>query len=163
MNYKNIFSLETEWNYKKILLLISLLIFPNFFALFHFQLFGLRIHFFQYLIFLAAFIYGPIGGMLSGGLGSLYTAIALNNPYIAIGNIILGGFTGFFLRKKLGILPSVILAYVIQAPWLWLTDIYLAGMAMSYVNMIVIALLVSNILCALAAKLTVKHIKRLFF
>jgi len=163
MNYKNIFGIETEWNSKRILLLISLLIFPNFLALFHFQLFGLRIHFFQYLIFLAAFIYGSIGGILSGGLGSLYTAIALNNPYIAIGNIILGGFTGFFLRKKLGILPSIILAYLIQLPWLWLTDIYLAGMAMKYVNMIVIALLVSNILCGLATRFTAKKIKSLFF
>jgi len=163
MELKNIFSFETEWNFKKLLLLVSLLIFPNFFSLFHFELFGLRIHFFQYLIFLAAFIYGPVGGMLSGGLGSLYTAIALNNPYIAIGNIILGGFVGIFLRKRLGIISSVSLAYIIQIPWLWLTDIYLAGMAMKYVNIIVIALLISNILCALVTKITAKKIKSLFF
>ena len=163
MRYGNIFGMEFKWDFKRIFLLTSLLVFPNILSLFHFQLFGLRIHFFQYLIFLAAFIFGPIGGILSGALGSLYTAVALNNPYIAIGNIILGGFTGFFLRKKLGILPSVILAYIIQAPWLWFTDIYLAGMAMKYVNMIVIALLVSNIICALATKFTAKKIKSLFF
>jgi len=160
MAYKNIFGIE--WDYKKILLLASLLIFPNILALFHFQLFGLRIHFFQYLIFLAAFIFGPVGGILSGGLGSLYTAIAMNNPYIAIGNMILGGFAGLFM-KKIDIIPSVIFAYAIQAPWLWYSDIYLAGMAVKYVNMILIALLVSNILCASITQLTVKPIKKLFF
>jgi len=161
MHYKNISGIE--WDYKKILLLISLLIFSNILSLFHFQLFGLRIHFFQYLIFLAAFIFGPVGGILSGGLGSMYTAIAMNNPYIAVGNMILGGFAGLFMRKKIGIIPSVIFAYAIQVPWLWLTDIYLAGMAVKYVNMIVIALLVSNILCASITKLTAKNIKNLFF
>jgi len=60
-------------------------------------------------------------------------------------------------------MPSVLLAYAIQAPWLWVSDIYLAGMAMKYVNMIVIALLVSNIICGLATKLTAKKIKSLFF
>lgn len=161
MKYQNIFGVE--WNYKKILLFASLLIFPNIFSLFHFQIFGLRIHFFQYLIFLAAFIFGPVGGVLSGNIGSLYTAVAMNNPYIAVGNMILGGFTGLFMRKKIGIMPSVIFAYAIQVPWLWMTDIYLAGMAVKYVNMIVIALLISNIICASITKLTAKHIKNLFF
>ena len=163
MKYENIFGMEIEWDFKKIFLLASLLVFPNFLALFHFQLFGLRIHFFQYLIFLAAFIFGPVGGILSGGLGSLYTAIALNNPYIAIGNMILGGFVGLFMRYKIGVIPSVILAYAIQVPWLWVTDIYLAGMAMKYVNMIIIALLVSNIICGSVTELTAKRIKNLFF
>ncbi|MBW2966790.1 hypothetical protein KY342_06835 [Candidatus Woesearchaeota archaeon] len=163
MKYKNIFGMEIEWDFKKIFLLSSLLIFPNVLALFHFQLFGLRIHFFQYLIFLAAFIFGPVGGILSGGIGSFYTAIALNNPYIAIGNMILGGFVGLFMKYKIGIMPSVLLAYAIQVPWLWVTDIYLAGMIMKYVNMIVIALLVSNIICGFMTKLTAKRIKSLFF
>jgi len=163
MNYQNIFGTEIEWNYKKILLLASLLIFPNILSLFHFQLFGLRFHFFQYLIFLSAFIFGPVGGILSGGLGSLYTAIAMNNPYIAIGNMILGGFVGLFMKYKLPVIPSVIFAYAIQVPWLWYSDIYLAGMAAGYVNMIIIALLASNIICGAATKLTAERIKNLFF
>jgi uncharacterized membrane protein len=163
VKYQNIFGTEVEWDFKKIFLLISLLIFPNMMSIFHFQLFGLRIHFFQYLIFLAAFIFGPVGGILSGGLGSLYTAIAMNNPYIIIGNIILGGSTGLFIRYKIPIVPSVIFAYAIQVPWLWYSDIYLAGMAVKHVNMIVIALLASNILCGAATKLTAKRIKNLFF
>ncbi|MBD3355490.1 hypothetical protein GF361_05955 [Candidatus Woesearchaeota archaeon] len=160
MKYKNIFGME--FDLKKIFLLTSLLIFPNILAIFHFSLFGLRIHFFQYLIFLAAFIFGPVGGVLSGGVGSLYTAVALGNPYIAIGNVILGGFAGLFM-KKIGIMPSVMLAYTVQLPWLWLTDVYLAGMSIKHVNMIVIALLVSNLICGAAVKLTARRIKRLFF
>lgn len=158
---KSVFLSETEFGLRKILLLLSLLILPNFLALFHFSFFGLRIHFFQYFIFVSAFIFGPAGGVLSGGLGSLYTAIALNNPYIAVGNMILGGFAGFFM-KKTGIIPAVLSAYLIQLPWLWLTDVYLAGMQIRYVNMIVLALLASNIICASFAELTAEKIKRMF-
>ena len=160
MEYKNI--LGIKFNFKNISLLLFLLIFPNFFALFHFELLGLRIHFFQYLIFLAALVFGPVGGILSGGIGSLYTAIALNNPYILVGNIFLGGFFGLFIQKKIGIISSILLAYAIQVPWLWLTDVYLAKMAVNYVNMIIVALFVSNILCGFLVKLTAKHIKNLF-
>jgi uncharacterized membrane protein len=121
--------------------------------------FGFRIHFFQYLVFLAALIYGPLGGMISGAFGSVYTAMLLNNPYIVIGNIILGGFTGFFARKGLPVIGAAMLAYLIQVPWLWVSDIYWAGMPQPVVEKVVIALLVGNLLWAVLARYTFNQIK----
>jgi hypothetical protein len=153
--YQSILRLNIKWNWKNITLLAFLAIFPNIFGLFHTELFGVRIHFFQYLIFLAALIYGPIGGIISASFGSIYTAIALNNPYVIIGNIILGFFFGLFIRLKWGALKSLLTAYAIQLPWLIITDIYFANMPKSAVGAIVIALLISNIIWAFLAKATI--------
>ena len=161
MQYKNIF--REEFNFRKSFLLISLLISPNILVMFHFTLFGIRIHFFQYLIFMAAFIYGPSAGMLSGGIGSLYTAFALKNPYILVGNMILGGFAGYFMKKGISITNSVLLAFAIQIPWLYATDVYLAGMPIIAVNSIITALFISNLLCAYLTKHSVEKIKGLFY
>lgn len=149
--YKNIFDIDVSWTWKSISVLAMLAIFPNVLGLFHSTVFGVRIHFFQYLIFLAAIVYGPVGGLVSGAFGSVYTAIALNNPYIVIGNIILGGLFGIFIRLGWNVILSVLAAYAIQLPWLWATDVYLAHMPVSAVNSIVIALLISNVIWAFAA------------
>ena len=159
--YEDILNFNIKWTWKTISLLSFLAIFPNILGLFHTTLFGVRIHFFQYIIFLAAIIYGPLGGLVSATFGSLYTAIALNNPYIIIGNIILGTLVGIFIRLKWNIILAVLTAYLIQLPWLWLTDIYLANMPINIVKGIVIALLLSNILWAAVAGVTAKHIKNL--
>jgi uncharacterized membrane protein len=162
MQYKNI--LGVEYNWKTISLLCFLAIFPNLLGTFHYITpFGVRIHFFQYLIFVAAIIYGPLGGVIAGAFGSIYTAAVLNNPYIIIGNIILGGFTGIFVRHKWNIILAVLGAYTIQLPWLWFTDIHLAHMPVKVVQGIVIALLLSNILWAFVAGLTAKRIKKIVF
>lgn len=72
---------KLEVNFRHTILLLALAVLPNFLGLFSFQTqFGFRIHFFQYLIFLAAAIYGPMGGAATGMIGSVYTAAALNNP-----------------------------------------------------------------------------------
>ena len=86
MNYKNIFYFNLKYSWKSITLLTFLAILPNFFGMINFTTpFGFKIHIFQYLIFIAAIIYGPVGGLISGAFGSLFTAITLNNPYILIG------------------------------------------------------------------------------
>ena len=161
-DYRNIFSFDVEWNWKTISLLASLAVFPNILGLFQSQIFGVRIHYFQYLVFLAAIIYGPSGGIISGAFGSVFTAVVLHNPYIIIGNMLLGGLTGIFLKYKLHIIIAALLAYLIQLPWLWITDVYLAHMPVSAVKGIVVALLVSNFIWAFFAGLTAKHIKKIF-
>ncbi len=150
-----------NWNIKTISLLSFLAIFPNILGLFHITILNTRIHFFQYLIFLAAAIYGPVGGMISGGLGSVWTAVLLNNPYIIIGNMILGGLFGIFIRLKWNVFSAVLAAYFIQLPWLWITDIYLANMPIGVVKGVVVALLLSNMLWAVVAKSSSKYIKKL--
>lgn len=159
--YKNIFNFNVEFNWKTISLLSFLTIFPNILGLFHTQIFGVRIHFFQYLVFLAAVIYGPLGGALAGSFGSLYTAILLNNPYIIIGNLILGFFVGLFFRAGINIIVAVLIAYLIQLPWLWITDIYLAGMSITIVKGVVVGLLISDLIFAFLTLITYKNIKKI--
>jgi len=162
MEYKNIFNFNISLTWKSVLLLLLLSILPNWLGMYHYTTtFGLRIHFFQYLIFVAAIIYGPIGGLISGAFGSIWTAISLNNPYIVFGNMILGFFAGLFLRYGLNIILSVLIAYLIQLPWLWFTDIYLANMPIRIVKMVVVALLFSDILCGFIAWITAKPIREI--
>ena len=156
MEYRNVFGIE--WNIKNILLLSFLAIFPNVLGLFHTTVFGVRVHFFQYLIFLAALVYGPFGGVVSGAFGSIWTAVALNNPYILIGNVILGGLFGYFVKLKWNVILAAFAAYLVQMPWLYFTDVYFAGMASNAVIAIMIALFFSDILWAVVAKLTSKYV-----
>lgn len=135
--------------------------FPNFIGMLNLPtVWGFKIHLFQYLVFIAAAIYGPMGGLVSGGFGSLFTAMTLNNPYIIIGNMLLGFLTGFFLKKGINLIIAVLMAYAIQMPWLWLTDVYLAHMPIVVVNRVVIALFFTNIIWALAAYYSYKSVKR---
>ena len=161
--YKAIFGTGVKFTYKSILLLGFLALFPNILGAIVIDTgLGFKLHLFQYLIFLAALLYGPFGGLVAGAFGSVYTAIALNNPYIVIGNMILGFFVGYFVKnRKLPVLPAVLLAYSIQLPWLWFTDIYLAAMPLNAVEMVVWALLFGNILWAILAGLTYKRIGKL--
>lgn len=157
---KNILNFNIKWTWKTLTLLAFLAIFPNVLGLYHTTIFGVRVHFFQYLIFLAALIYGPSGGLISGAFGSMYTAIALHNPYIIIGNMLLGTLFGLFIRLKWNIILAVLTAYIIQMPWLWVTDIYLANMPVNVVKGAVIALFFSDILWAIIAKFTYKKIRK---
>lgn len=162
MDYKNIFYFNIKNSWKSITLLTFLAILPNFFGMINFQApWGFKIHIFQYLIFLAAIIYGPTGGLISGAFGSLFTAITLNNPYIIIGNIILGFFVGFLTRLKWNVILAVLTAYLIQLPWLYYSDIYLAHMPVKVVHGVIIALFLSNMLWSTVASLTYKPIKSL--
>jgi tetrahydromethanopterin S-methyltransferase subunit B len=85
----------------------------------------------------------------------------MNNPYIIIGNIILGFFCGWFFSKKLNLIFSAMIAFAIQLPWLVFSDIYLIGMSTNAVYGIVIALLISNLIWAIIASMGYKHIRNL--
>ncbi len=92
------------------------------------------IHLMQLPIILTGLALGPRAGGLVGVLGAATMAFRLSppNPYILLGNGILGVFTGlFYLRlKKMGgrpIIPqvvSVVGAYVVQSPYVYVTDVY---------------------------------------
>ncbi|MDP2750306.1 MAG: hypothetical protein Q8O89_05740 [Nanoarchaeota archaeon] len=159
--FRQIFEFNHEVNWKTISMLALLAILPNLLGMINTSVFGVKIHFFQYLVFLAAIIYGPLGGAVSGAFGSVYTAVALNNPYIIIGNIILGVLVGVFVRLKLHVIIAVLLAYAMQLPWLWYSDIYLAGMPIRAVQLIVVALFLSNVIWGFVAWKTHKKVSRL--
>lgn len=160
MQYKNLFSFNMKWNFKTISLFIFLLLLPNFLGMLNLSTgIGFKIHFFQYAIFLAAILYGPYGGLLSGLVGSTYSAVIMHNPYLAIGNAIFGFFTGLFIRYGFKIIIAVLLAYAIQLPWLIITDYYFVHLPVTLIIPLVIALLISNTIWAIAAYYTAKLLK----
>ena len=77
--------------------------------------------------------------------------MTLNNPYIILGNVILGFSFGVFVRLKWNAVLAGLTAFAIQVPWLWITDVYLMKMPTNLVIGIIIALFLSNIVWSFAA------------
>jgi hypothetical protein len=163
MQYKNIFEFDVEWNYKTIGMFVILLLLPNLLGMINITTgYGFKLHFFQIAIFIAALTYGPTGGLLSGLFGSAYSAIAMGNPYIAVGNAILGFMLGIFARYGFSTVVAVLLAFAVQLLWLIPTDLFLMGMPMKILLMLIAALLASNMVWAVAADYGAKKIKDFF-
>ncbi|MFA6436040.1 MAG: hypothetical protein WCW30_02800 [Candidatus Gracilibacteria bacterium] len=110
-------------------------------------------------IFLAAYFYGAKGGLLSGTIGSFYSAWMMHNPYILIGNAILGFFVGLFIQYNVGLFWSILLAYCIQLPWLVLTDYFLIHMPLPVLEKLILSLCLSNMIWGLTTKMMIKPIK----
>ena len=156
-------SIPLRWNARTLAAFFLAVGLPNLLGMINIDTsWGFKVHTFQLVIFWAALIYGPVGGAMSGLVGSLYSAVALSNPYIAVGNALLGFFTGFFMKRGLPTVFAVWLAFVIQLPWLVLTDYFFAGLSMELIRMLVLALLISNTIWALIADFTHRPLKRFF-
>ncbi len=121
-----------------------------------------KIHFFPAAIILAAVVFGPIGGIIAGISGSLYTALFLGNPYIIAGNALFGILAAVFYKKTDKIVFSVLLAYLCELPWLILTDYYLVHLPADFIAKLVVVLLLGNFLWATLIKLSIKPIRKLF-
>lgn len=148
----NILSWELPWNRKTVGAMLMLVFLPNILSMVNFTIpGGLKIHTFQVAIFLAASLLGPIGGLLSGLIGSLFSAVALSNPYLMIGNAILGFFAGWFLRRGIRPLFAVWMAFCLQLLWLIPADYFLAGLSLSFIQNLVLMLFLSNTLWAIVA------------
>ncbi|HCS77182.1 MAG TPA: hypothetical protein DIW05_05590, partial [Syntrophaceae bacterium] len=119
-----------------------------------------KIHFFPAAIFLAAVSFGPAGGLIAGVTGSLYSAFFLGNPYLMAGNAILGVMTGVFYKKTGKIIPSVMLAFVCQLPWLVASDYYLMKLSAEFIAGLALVLFLGNLLWALLIDLTMKPVKK---
>ena len=158
---RNQLGFNVKWNSKTIALFGLLLVLPNILGAINLSTpWGFKIHFFQLAIFAAAMIYGPKGGLLSGLVGSAYSAALMSNPYILLGNAILGFFTGLFARYGYHTLVAVAIAYAIQLPWLILTDYYLVHLPGKFIIGLVIALAISNLVWATIAHYSVKPIRK---
>jgi len=72
-----------NWSFRSFVMLALLTILPNIFGLVNITLFGFKIHLFQYMIFLAAIIFGPYGGLAAGAFGSVYSAITIPPTILA--------------------------------------------------------------------------------
>lgn len=119
-----------------------------------------KIHFFQAAVFLAALRFGVAGGVAAGVSGSLFTAVTLGNPYLIVGNIILGGMTGIIFRKTQRLIPAVLLAYCCQLPWLIVSSYFFVGLPAPFIAGLVAILLLSNMLWASLITLCMKPLER---
>jgi len=154
-------TLGVKINEKSIITLIILMLLPNLLGVLHLSTpWVFNIHFFQFAIFLAAFAFGPIGGLLSGFAGSLHAAYVMTNPYILVGNALLGFFTGYFFRRGHTYLWSALLGFGVQIPWLVATDYFLMNLPASFIGGLLFALTLTNVLWAVAAGMSAGPLKR---
>ncbi len=121
-----------------------------------------EIHLMQLPIILTGLALGPRAGGLVGFIGAAVMAFRLHpaNPYILLGNAILGFMTGAFysrLKKMRGrpVIPQVISvlgAYIVQFPYVYVTDVYLMSMPSHVVQMLILPkLLIEDIISVLLA------------
>ena len=118
-----------------------------------------KIHFMQLPIILSGLALGPWVGGLVGFIGAAAMAFNLApiNPYLLLGNAILGFFTGLFYLylRKMKVRPiipqviSVLGAYIVQAPYVYATDVYFMSMPPSFVLAILVKLLLEDAISVL--------------
>jgi len=106
------------------------------------------IHLVQFPIILTGLSLGPWAGGLVGFVGAIVMAYRLTppNPYIILGNAVLGFLTGMLysrLKKMRGspIVPQVISvlgAFVLQLPYVYVTDVYLLPIPLQVVLTIIL-------------------------
>jgi len=119
-----------------------------------------EIHLMQLPIILAGLALGPWIGGLVGFVGAAVMAFRLHppNPYILLGNALLGFVAGMFysrLKKMRGrlIIPqviSVLAAYIVQLPYVYVTDVYLMSMPAHIVLMLILPkLLIEDVISVL--------------
>lgn len=119
----------------------------------------ITLHLIQLPIVFAGLAAGPVAGGLVGFFGAFVMAFTLTkpNPYIIGGNVILGFLTGalYSRMRQLSSRPvipqviSVVFAYMLQMPYVYVTDVYLMGMPYPVVAGIIGVLLVEDLISAL--------------
>lgn len=124
------------------------------------------IHFFQLSIFICGIIAGPYAGLLSGAVGSLYMGIS-RIPFI-IGGIAILGFTAGLFAKKVRPAFAGLLAWLVQAPYVLVTD-YIwftlfvgnsSTAAWAIITPIMINLTLQSVICAILADIIIYYLKR---
>ena len=117
-----------------------------------------NIHFIQLPIILSGLLLGASAGGLVGLTGAATMALTLPVPnfYLLLGNAILGFSTGLFhtflatrsRRPIVSHIVSAVVAYLVQAPYVYFTDLYLMRMPQPVVVAIIFTLLVEDLICA---------------
>ncbi len=161
MNQSSI-SLKNVRSYRRVALAVGLLVvLPFALSLIHVTFAEhWKLHFFSAAIFLAAVSFGPVGGLIAGVAGSLYAALFLGNPYLIVGNAILGLMSGYFFQKFPRMLVSAALAFACQLPWLIVSDYFFMGLPAGFIARLAVVLFLGNLLWALLIDLAMKPIKK---
>lgn len=128
-----------------------------------------EIHFTQIPILISGIIAGPWAGLLTGAIGGLYMTFTVEIPFIVGGLALLGLAAGIFTRKmKLRPLFAGILAWGIQAPYVFVTDyiwfILSRGMpspvALATVVNILVKLTLEAIVASALTAIIIPYVKR---
>jgi len=115
---------------------------------------GFRIHFFQSAVICGAYLFGPVGGGIAGAAGSFAGALIMANPYLIVGNVILGTATGLFARQGVRPLFAIWLAFLFQVPWLIASDYIFMGLSIDFIGGLILSLFLSNSLWGIITPFT---------
>jgi uncharacterized membrane protein len=124
------------------------------------------IHFFQLAIFLCGILAGPYAGMLSGAVGSLYMSVT-KIPFVIGGIAILGLTVGLFAKKVRPVFAGL-LAWMVQAPYVLVTDyvwftLFVGNSpatAWAIIGPIMVNLTLQAVICAVLADVIIHYLKR---
>jgi thiamine transporter ThiT len=128
-----------------------------------------EVHFTQIPILISGILAGPLAGLLTGAIGGLYMSFSVEIPFIVGGLSLLGVAAGFFAKKlKLRPLFAGILAWGIQAPYVFVTDyvwfVLSRGMpppvALTTVSTIIVKLTLEALIASALAAIIIPYIKR---
>lgn len=131
--------------------------------------FASKIHFSQVPIFISGILAGPWAGLLTGAIGGLYMSYSAAIPFIVGGLAILGFSAGLFAnRAKLRPSFSSILAWCVQAPYVFVTDyvwfvfsrLMPPSAALTVVTTILVKLTVEAVVASILAEILIHYIKR---
>jgi len=117
------------------------------------------IHLLQLPIILTALLLGGSAGGTVGLVGAVLGAFTLSqpNPYIIPGNAVLGFFTGLLYNRLRGLKTAPIVpqslallgAFLLQAPYAYVTDVYLMAIPPAIVQVLLLTLLIEDIVSLL--------------
>jgi len=129
------------------------------------------IHFSQLPIFICGALTGPLYGLITGVIGSLYMGTVLPGiPFVIVGLGILGLANGFF-AEKLRPAFSGVLAWCVQAPYVvatdyvWFTLFLEKAPAATWVILtsIMVKLTIEAVISAMLADVLIHYIKKAGF
>lgn len=149
--------------------LANVLSFPPFAIPLQFGAFPSSIHFFQVAIFICAILAGPLAGLIAGTIGGLYMGIT-RIPFVIGGIAILGVCCGL-MAKKFRPFIACLLAFLIQVPYVLITDYlwftYFMGAssaaAWAIIVPIIAVLSLETLICAVLAEIIVHYIRKAGF
>lgn len=126
----------------------------------------ITLHFSQLPIFIAGILTGPVGGLMTGAVGGLYMSFA-KIPFIVGGLGILGLANGLF-NKRVRPLYAGFLAWLVQAPYVAITDYVWFAIstprtpqaAWALVTSIMTVLTIEAAICSALAEVIVRYLKR---
>jgi len=127
---------------------------------------GITVHFTQLPIYLAALLAGPAAGLITGAVGGLYMSFT-KIPFIVGGLGLLGFVTGG-LRKRFRPFIAGVLAWVVQAPYVVVTDFVWfsvfvkmsAQAAWALILQLIITLTIEAVISSALAEIIVSYLSR---